>query len=346
MQILSSSRKQGMFFLRVDNEDDLWHLNNLIKAGDRVKMLSKRSQEKQKDAARDKKTEKKVMMITLKIIKSEFTEFSSYLRLLGTIVDGPQDLGSHHTFNLETGSKLSLFKEWTREEEELLQRAVKESRKPNVLFLSIEDGNAVLVVQMNQGLKVIAEIDFTISGKFYKQDKRGKKDFFQEVLSKLQQCRTEKTPLIIIGPGFTKDEFLRYSVEKEPHIKENVFLKATGQAGLTGIYEALKSGMQELFVNKARVTLETQELDLFFTELSKDGAVTYGRKEVLDALGLGAVEKLLLTDTVFRKDWGKALIKKAHETGAQHWIISTAHEGGKRLDSIGGAAAVLRYKLL
>jgi protein pelota len=38
-------------------------------------------------------------------------------------------------------------------------------------------------------------------------------------------------------------------------------------------------------------------------------------------------------------------MKTAEQTKAEIYIISSEHEGGKKLDGLGGMGAILRYKL-
>ena len=54
---------------------------------------------------------------------------------------------------------------------------------------------------------------------------------------------------------------------------------------------------------------------------------------------------LLVTDELMRKGKAERLFRLAKRTGARYMIISTAHEAGKRLAHLGGAGAILRYKL-
>lgn len=343
MQILSENRKKESMYLFIDSEDDLWTLHNVIESGNLVRSLSQRTEEDQTDTKRNKKAGKRRMLLTVKVEKCEFSNFSSRLRVLGTIVEGPQDLGSFHTLNIEPGGKVTITRDWTKETRQQILVAVEESSRPSVAFLSIENDNAVLANQQQFGIKMVAQISGSISGKFYKVKSRGNREFMEEVVEKVQQSVPPNTPLIVIGPGFTKDEFASIAREKLPGLKDNIYLMATASAGMQGIYEAMKVGVAQLYAKDAKVTIETQEVDNFLTEISRDGKVTYGMDHVKNAISNGAVEKLLITDEVFRTRPGKELIELARGSGSGHRIVSTGHEGGKRLSALGGVAAFLRY---
>ncbi|MDP7264773.1 MAG: mRNA surveillance protein pelota, partial [Candidatus Thermoplasmatota archaeon] len=295
---------------------------------------------------RSHKAEKKTMTLTIKCEKIEFVEFSNRLRVLGVITEGPQDHGCHHTLNIESGYRVTVFKDqWKKHDIDTIQMAVVNAKKPTVVFLAIEDDNAVIALLRQYGLEVICDIKGAVCGKLYKQKNRGKKEFFAEVTERLCQMLSDNTPLVIIGPGFTKDEFYRLASRDHPDLFKSTYLKATGQAGVAGINEALKLGIKNLYATEARVLKETQLMDDLLTGIATEANVTYGEKYIKRGLELSAVEKLLLTDRMVRDGNGESLIELARETGANVAIVSTAHEAGKRLEALGGTAAFLRFKI-
>ena len=81
------------------------------------------------------------------------------------------------------------------------------------------------------------------------------------------------------------------------------------------------------------------------------GDITYGFAEVEKASAYGAVEKLLVADTTLREipdEKRKALekiMKEVEKKGGQIMVISTEHESGTQLLSLGGVAALLRFPL-
>jgi protein pelota len=122
-------------------------------------------------------------------------------------------------------------------------------------------------------------------------------------------------------------------------------LENTNQVGMAGIQEALKRGVVTRLIKDARVGLETEMVEKFLIEISKNGSFAYGNSELEDAFKLGAVETLLITNEHVRTKDGAALLDKAKATGAQVMVISTVHEAGKKMVGFGGAGAILRYKI-
>jgi len=79
--------------------------------------------------------------------------------------------------------------------------------------------------------------------------------------------------------------------------------------------------------------------------------VTYGMEEVENAARLGAVEKLVLADTMLREALDERrllvedLMKRVERKGGNIIIVSTEHEAGAKLIALGGIAALLRFAL-
>lgn len=344
MQVIRDDRDNGLLRLYVDNDDDLWTLYNIIIPLDRVRGLTHRRDEGQQDMLRSQKAERKPMVLTIRVEKCEYSDFSTRLRVLGTIIGGPQDHGCHHTINVEKGYRIDVFKnDWKEHDLTRIRTAVANAKRPSAVFLSVEDDNAVIAFLRQHGIEVVTEIRGAVSGKQYRQKDRGKMDFFREITETLSNVMGPTTPLMVIGPGFTREEYVKYASKKKPELVRFCFSKATGQAGITGINEALKLGMANLEKDGVEVILETQEIDSMLSEIAMDGKVTYGSGHVESALEMAAVERLLLTDRLMREGNGEELVRKARETGASVLIVSTGHEAGQRLDAIGGVAAMLRF---
>ncbi|MCK5559253.1 MAG: mRNA surveillance protein pelota [Thermoplasmata archaeon] len=353
MRILKQDLKKGEIKLLVDNLNDLWYLYNLIQEDDLVFGITFRRDEKQSDKLRPDGAEKKKIRLGLRVNNVEFHEFSDRLRVHGVIESfskGDISLGSHHTLNFVTGDNLTIVKEpgWAVHQLDQLQEAVKATKIPVITLLALEDDNATLAVLYQYGVQHVATIPAHISGKQYESSKSAKNEksqYFGEILSQLKQLKREESPLVIIGPGFTKNELMKFAEDKEPGLVKNCKVYNTGQAGMTGIQEVLKSSIIKNVIQDLRVVHETEQVERLFGEISKNGLFVYGPNEVEDALKRGAVETLLLTDIVVRTKQADVILELARATGSKPMIISTVHEAGKKLDGIGGIGGILRYKL-
>lgn len=73
--------------------------------------------------------------------------------------------------------------------------------------------------------------------------------------------------------------------------------------------------------------------------------VIYGKKEVINAANLGAVNKLLVIDIFVRDGEVEAIMDLVENMSGEVMVISTEHEGGEQLKALGGLAAKLRYAI-
>jgi stalled ribosome rescue protein Dom34 len=102
----------------------------------------------------------------------------------------------------------------------------------------------------------------------------------------------------------------------------------------------------------SRVQEETMLIQSFFEHVSKDdGLAVYGTGEVKKAVDFGAVETLLVSDTLISRYREKGnfseldqLMKDAEKNKARIRIISDEHEAGERFSKM-EIAALLRFKI-
>jgi protein pelota len=347
VKVIFKDPKSGEIKLVPENLDDIWHLYNIIEEGDVVRMVTFRTAEDDKaDKLRAKKTEKKRMKLGIRVEKLAFHEFSNRLRVQGVIVEGPQDLGSHHTFNVEAEEMqpLSIVKErWKAHQLERIDEAVAQRTQPMLVIVSLDDDAATVAMLFQSGVQTVAEVDAHRSGKMY-ESKETSQDYYGEILSVVKTVKKPDSPLVVIGPGFAREHFMKAGKEKEPALFEKSISHATSNAGLNGVHEALKIGIVEQITKENRVSKETQAVEKVFEEIKKDGLVTYGKKEVEEALSRGAAQMLLISDVLVRSAEGEQLLDAARRTQCAFMIINTMHEAGKKFEGLGGAAALLRFK--
>jgi protein pelota len=342
MRVLHQDRKTGEVKVQVDSLDDLWHLFNIINVGDMVFAVTYRREEGKADKIRSERGEKRRMRLGLRVEKVEFHEFEDRLRILGLIEEGPQDLGSHHTFNMQEGEVISIIKErWTDAQLKRVKRAVEDARRPKIVFVSLEYDEAVIAVLRQFGIQDVAHIFAPSSGKMY--DSKGEGDYYDEIVGKVVQISGEGVPIIILGPGFAKETLIARGKERSPEVFGRARVFHTGQAGMAGINELMKKGIGGDILEDSRVAMEVQLVEQVLSEISKDGLVAYGTKEVEKAVKMGAVDTLLILDILVRHRDLDKLMRSVEASGGRVVVVSEHHDAGRELDSIGGYAALLRF---
>jgi protein pelota len=348
LRILFQNSRTGEIRVQLENQDDVWHIYNIIEKGDLVTAATYRRVETKlfKEKLRPERGEKRKMTLGVRVEEAEHHEFTDRLRVSGKIEAGPQDLGQHHTLNLELGDIVTIKKDkWTVQQLVRVKEAVAAAKRPLITFLSIDDSEAVFAVLRQAGLQPLSNIVSHVPGKGYESEQsEKKKEYYGEVLAELRRVFTEGA-LIVLGPGFAKEEFCAFAKDKDGALMKKCEVRATGQSGLTGIHELLKSGIDVKLLEGQRAAYEIQMVEKLLEEIAKDGKFAYGTDDIRLAVESGAVECLLILDRLLRDRKNEELLRLAESASSRILVVSSSHEGGRKLDSLGGMAAILRYKM-
>ncbi len=348
MRIIHKDLEENRIKLQTENLNDLWHLQHLISPGDIITAVTWRRPESESDKIRPERREKRRVRLAVRVKEVEFQRFSNNLRVLGVIERG-DDVGDHHTVNLDTDSKFTLTKEWSREDLDRLDEAEEASDRPEVLIVALDDEVATFGLVRQYGLEELGDVSSSRSGKMYESDRElSEKEFFGEVCSKIKNHVREKgiPSVIIAGPGFTKKSVFSFLEDNYPELVEKVHLGRTSHTGKSGLNEIIKRGIVKRVSSEDRTSRETEWVEEFLERISSDGKATYGEEEIREVANLGAVEKLLVSDEKLRKNREEIshIIEKVRNTGGEVEVISSEHEAGTQLARMEGLGALLRYK--
>lgn len=345
MRLLHQDPAGGIMKMQIESEDDIWHLYNVLEAGDLVTASTQRREEKSADKIRAERAEKKRMTLGVRVEKIEFSDFDLRLRLLGIIEEGPQDIGQHHTLIFETGDTLTLTKNhWRETQVERLRRAMEDSRKPRIVFVAMDQDEASIAVLRQFGMKELAVVRSGRSGKQYAEKEAGG-DYHQEIASKVESLMEPGTPLVVLGPGFAKEALIEDGKQRFPSLFSSASSYHTGQSGMAGIHEMMKKGLGAEVLRDSRVATEVKLMEAVLERIGKDGLATYGPNEVEVAAKAGAVETLLILDSLLRERDLDSLVRNVESQRGDVVVVSEQHDAGRELESLSGVAAILRYKI-
>lgn len=345
MRILAEDPANESVKLLVESDEDLWHLYNIIEVEDLVTASTTRREEKSADKLRAEKMEKKRMTLGIRIKKIEFSEDDLRLKLLGTIETGPQDIGQHHTLIFENGDSMTIQKKkWRATQLDRVRRAVSESKKPRIVFVSLDQDEATIAVLRQFGLKEIATVRSGRSGKQY-EEKPSVDGYHGEIHSKLKILLEPNMPLVLLGPGFEKETLAEDLKKIDPELYKKIHVYHTGQSGMVGINELMKAGMGADVLKESSVGVEIEAVEQLMTAIAKDDLGTYGPNEVMNAAMSGAVDKLLILDSKVREQDLDDIVRAVESQKGTVIIVSSQHDGGKELAALGGMGAILRYKV-
>ncbi len=334
MKIIEQDLKRGIVKILVQGKEDCWHIYNVVEKGDYISALTYRSRKGESDRIRSKKEEKERVYLKIQVEDKEFQKFTDRLRIRGRIVEGVEEIGAYHTISVEPGMEIKIEKEWKEWQLERLKEATK--KHPKLIILAMDDEMATIAKIHEYGVEEVATIYSNRSGKMFGNGDN-KKEYFGQILSKIKNLNL---PLVIVGPGFEKDAFVEFARGE----LKNYFVDSASHAGMAGVHEALRRGVIEKVIKENRVAKEMRMVEEIMERIAKNEKVAYGKEEVKKAIEMGAVEKLLILNSLVMEE--EELIRKAEEMGASVEIINEWHEGGRRLASLGGIAAFLRYEIM
>jgi protein pelota len=352
MRIVYQDTKKGVIEVVPETLDDLWHLSHIIEKGDLVSSLtSRRIQDSTGERLRSDRGIKKTFFMGVRVDEISFHKYTGKLRATGTIEIGPEDLvplGSYHTLDLKLKNSIKIQKEkWSRWNIKRLKDSIKSSKKPSALIVAIEDDTADIGIIRQYGIDYVGPIIGNVSGKriIQKNRKQAINDFFTELAEVIKGFKEVKA-VILAGPGFSKGEFYDFMSQKYPEMAKISILESTGAGGRSGIAEVLKKGVIEKMATEGRIAYEIRMVEELLSEIGKNSKrVAYGKKEVNQAAKSGAAETLLVIDELVRERDIEELMDLTENMGGKVIIISSEHDGGKQLASLGGIAALLRYGL-
>ncbi len=350
MHIIHKDLKKGILKLKLECLDDLWVLQNVIEPGD---FVSGRTLRKIKVTDKDgnvTRLSKEQVSLALAVEAIEFHEHTGVLRVSGIVQEGREDVprGSHHTFNLEPGSVITVRKEaWLQYQFQRIEEA-QHSARP-VLVCVLDREQAFIALLECRGPRILAQL----AGDAPKKAVQGKQQdtFFAEVAEHLQEylSRFPESQLVIASPSFWREELAGLLPDR---VRKRLTLASCTSATESALQELVRRPELAEALKQDRVYRETQLVERVLTAIATKQPVTYGTSGVEQAINAAAVSMLLVT-TDFLMERRRAdgyvalegLMKQAERLKGEVHLIDSSHEAGRKLDSIGGIAALLRFQL-
>ena len=352
MKITFQDTKNGVMEIVPETLDDLWHISHIIEVGDVLSSkTTRRIQDTTGDKIRSDRGVKKTFFLGISVESVSFHMFTGKLRATGSIVSGPEDLvplGSHHTLEVKFNTPLRIKKEkWSKYILNRIKQAVAASKKLSAIIISIEDDVADFGLVRQFGIEYYGPIIGNISGKRIvdKNREKDQEEFYKKVASALLKFEDLQN-IVIAGTGFVKNSFYDFLEDKYPELAKISIVESTGAGGRAGIQEILKKGVVEKLSSENRIAMEISAIERILQEIAKGTSmVVYGKEETITGANAGAIKELLVLDKFVRIEKLEKIMNLVENMGGEVMVISSQHDGGKQLESLGGLAATLRYPI-
>lgn len=342
MRIVHFDRKFGIMKIQIDTLDDLWHLDKVLVPGDEVEAHSLRTHKV------GTKEEKKSVTIKVKTERVEFAKSSNRLRVLGPIVWGePEEyiqIGKYHSIDIGQGDTVKVIKQWKNHEVKRLEDAVKESKKPKIRIIVLDEEKALNALLRSFGVEYGAEFYSSGSKRDENYDKT-QGEYFGKIMAEVERYEEK---YIIAGPGFTKDNLKKFIERKKPELLKKITFENVSYAERNGVNELFNKGVIEKIMGEERFEKEMKLIEELMVDIHKDNEkAVYGIKEVKKAAEAFAIKKLLVLDEYLRIDKeAEGVVELADQNKAEIVVFSSEGDAGAKLKGIGKIAALLRFKLI
>lgn len=348
MRILHSNLKKGEIKVEVQTLDDLWYLYGVVEKNDFIKgkIYRKIKLSEQADAVR------KPMIVSIVVEVVEFSESASALRISGKIIEGPEDVprGSYQSISLEPNSSVLIKKEkWYSYQLDRIKEACVE-KIPKILLVVFDREEAFFALMKRAGYEILSHLKGIVVKKRF--DEKIKSSFYDAVIDQIKDYdkRFSLDKIVLASPAFWKEELLKSLKDMDLRKK---FVQATcSSVDETAFNEVLKRSEVKEALHEERVSKEIAFVEYLFSEIAKKGNADYGFDRVESAASYGAVETLIVSDKLIKKlrleksfDRLDNILKRVDEKKGRVVLVSSEHEGGKKLDGLGGIGVILRYKL-
>ena len=340
--------------LRVEHEDDLWTLAQLGRKGRSAGMLSWRRDATTgtQEGGRAKSAERKPMWIVLEIETCEFHPFSDQLRLHGVITEAPVDRGSHHTHTVGVGDDVELSTDggWPKEDEQLLRDASRAGGRARAAIIVVEGDEVLLYKITNYGMRDISQFTLRGGGKREAKPTKVRDAFLKRAASESALVLGEELPVVICGPGMTRKQFA--NLLREAGCEQPTLNVPTSIGGRAAANEVLAQGLADELLGESSIAKQVSLIEDAMTRIATNGAVAYGPSQLTAAQEANAIETLVIVADLLRdteaniagRSWSHFA---AGVTGGGGELVqaSTDHDAGQQLVGMGGALALLRWKI-
>ncbi|MBU2589749.1 MAG: mRNA surveillance protein pelota [Nanoarchaeota archaeon] len=353
MKVIFKNFKAGELKVKIDSQDDLWSLSQIIEPTD---MVSGKTLRKIKKGDSEAKTTivKKPVTLSLEVEKIDFHPYSANLRVSGIVKEGPEDVphGSHHTFDVEEGTIIKITKNhWYKYQIDKVEEAIKQ-KDIGILICIMDREEAGFALLKQYGYEWLS----SFKGDVNKKGLEDKKEptFYADISKQIDEYvkRYKIEQVIVASPAFWKEDLMKVLKKKYSNLIKKITLATCCETGRDGITEVLKRDEVKTVLQQQRMAKEIELVDRLLSEISKDELAVYGFAQVRMAAETGAVDTLLVTDNLIKYYRQKnifaeldSVMKIVDKSKGKIVIVSSEHDGGKELDGLGGIGAILRYKI-
>lgn len=347
MKLIKQNLRKGEVVIMAQSADDLWQLSQIIEPEDFVTGKTTRKI-KLSGEGEKARADKRTITLKVKVEKVDFQE--NNLRIGGAVAEAREDIpaGAAHSISIEAGSVITITKEeWLKFQLDKLKES--SCAAPKLLIAVFDRESAIFAMLRQKGYEILNEEKGKVAKKAVKVEEE---NFYKRIIVLLKEydARFALDRIILASPAFWKEELMKEL--KDDALKRKIIQATCSSVTKNAIEEVLKRPELREALKQDRLSKEANLVEELMAEIGKSGLAAYGFGEVEKLAEVGAIKVLLVTDKLIRKRRNEntfkqldTLMRQADKAKGDVVIINSENEPGMKLDSLGGIAALLRFKL-
>ena len=362
---------EGSATLLPEDPEDCWHAWNLIQPNDLLRASAVRKVITESGAG-SRSNERVHTTLTIRVTKVDFDSLAGQLHVSGRVAEENKvvKLGSFHTLDLELQRNFTLTKAdgWDSVALDTLKEAVNQDAKAQLWAVIMQEGLANICLVTDHQTILRQKVEYSLPRKragstdHDKQMQKFYKTTFDSLLRQIDLA--DPKPILLASPAFTATKFYQYiktqaatgTNKQFNQLLPKITVAQAASGHLHSLGDVLSSQAVLSKLSDTKFARETMLVNRFFELMRKDDPrAWYGPRECEKAVEQGAVGKgggvLLISNGLFRsqeikvrKRW-VALVDEVKEQGGEVRVLSSTHESGKMLESLGGIAVILTYPI-
>lgn len=350
MKVLEKSGRGEVVKLRIDGEEDLWTLKTLLRPGD---VVGARTFREVSIGGRGPK-ERRPLFLKVRVKNVEFQPFTGKLRVFGVIVEGPEEYGlkgKHHSLVIGKGQTVVVERPggWSSRD---LERMEESGPRGRAIIAAVDYDEYGIALLAPYGFKMLVEESMRLPGK----DDPSREQELEARLARIARMiidyakANDASIVIVVGPGMLKNMVAERVRREAPSLRVTVDDASMG--GRHGVEEALRRDRVATALREYTIMEAEGVLGEFLAAAAREpDRVAMGPQEVLAAARLGAVDKLIVLDTMLHsldddvREIVDEALSRAEAYRARIIIIPEESPPGEQVKRLGGIIAVLRYPL-
>ena len=354
MEIINVDEGNRVITLKINSLNDLFWLPEYLRKGVKIKTRVKR---RIKHESLRMKDTRRVSIVT-KISVEEVTYLpDGKIKVKGKIVEAPEKYGiqgKYQSTYINVGSTLTL-ENLKMEDIRKISKISEDTKASPMLIIAIDDEIASLFEVENSKIHEKCTVRSYIHGK--QIEIRDRKTILNKYFSEISNIIINSIQtknydwILIIGPGFTKNDFYNYISSKHKGLNGKIRVYNAGSASKSAIYEIVGRKILDNLVLKSAALTAISKVNEFVKEVSRgSGLAAYGTEEVTKAGRYGALKWIGITTKYLFKAYNSGLLEELKEVIKRNSckldVLDSSSSLGLTIDSFGGIIAILRFRLI